>query len=423
MKSTPIQGIAAVICTVMLLFVAAYAQFQISPIAHLIMPAYGMDHTQFSILFSSTMIAGIVLSLVAGLLCDKFGTRAVIAVGGVATTIALIARIFAADYTTLFICMAAAGFVVTFINANIAKIMGSWFTPDKVGVAVGIGLSGTTLGMAVAMSTSALFDSIQSLFVFTAIVSVVATIAWVAFYREGPYAPQRETAKNNAGPALRECLKVAAKSRNVWVIGCIVGLVMAATMFITTFLPQVLQTLHGLNPASAGMYTSLFTFGNLAGTIITPIIVMKLHRFKPVMIAMALLSAVGTFIAWQLSPGFAMGMALFLAGIAMNGIIVTMVAQPILLPEIGPIYAGTAGGIVATLQLSGAVIIPSYIVVPLVGANYPVLYAIAAALCLIVAVLICIVPDTVANQATSLEDPKNTRTEGTPLSNVSVETV
>ena len=52
-----------------------------------------------------------------------------------------------------------------------------------------------------------------------------------------------------------------------------------------------------------------------------------------------------------------------------------------LLPEIGPVYAGSAGGIITTLQVIGAVVVPTFIVTPLAGSNAKVLFGMAA-LCL-----------------------------------------
>ena len=46
-----------------------------------------------------------------------------------------------------------------------------------------------------------------------------------------------------------------------------------------------------------------------------------------------------------------------------------MMSLPVMFPEIGPKYAGTAGGLAVTLELLGAVIIPTYIIVPLGGGN------------------------------------------------------
>jgi len=42
---------------------------------------------------------------------------------------------------------------------------------------------------------------------------------------------------------------------------------------------------------------------------------------------------------------------------------------PMLLPEIGPVYAGSAGGIIATLQVIGAVVAPTFIITPLAGSS------------------------------------------------------
>jgi NNP family nitrate/nitrite transporter-like MFS transporter len=57
------------------------------------------------------------------------------------------------------------------------------------------------------------------------------------------------------------------------------------------------------------------------------------------------------------------------------------------------VYAGTAGGVGSTLQLLGAVVIPSYILIPILGANYPALYGIAGVLCLVAAACVFMLPE------------------------------
>lgn len=53
-------------------------------------------------------------------------------------------------------------------------------------------------------------------------------------------------------------------------------------------------------------------------------------------------------------------------------------AFPMLLPEIGPAYAETAGGMIATLQLLGAFIIPAFIITPLAGTNFSMLFGLSS---------------------------------------------
>ena len=393
-KKVPIGGIVAVICFMVLVFVPQYSQFQLSPLAHLIMPAYDLDQTQFSMLFSAAMIMGIIFSLIAGILCDKFGIKRMVGLAGILSATALIFRIFAPDFPTLFVCMVCAGFAVTFLNANVAKIMGSWFTPDKVGIAVGVATSGATLAMAVAMATSAYFPSLNAIFVFTAVLAVIAAIVWWVFFKEGPLGMggAGEDEAQVPTPPLSECLKVAGKSRNVWLIGLILAASMAATMCITTYMPQILAS-RGFDPTSAGSMTAIITYGNLAGAILAPIMRQYLGGFRPICIVLTLISAVLTAVAWMLPEGPAMVIGFFVLGFGLNGFMAIILSLPVLLPEIGPVYAGTAGGLAATVQLMGAVIIPTYILTPLCGDNFFLFYIIAGLICVGATVCVIALPE------------------------------
>lgn len=393
-KHSNTWALVSLACTVLLIFIPNYAQYQLSPLAYLVMPAYDLDTVQFSMLFSAAMIAGVALSLVAGLLCDRFGVKRVVGIVGIVSVAAIIARIFASSFSGLFVCMALTGLLATFLNTNIAKIAGAWFDPEHVGLAVGVGLAGVTLSMAIGMGTSALFPSLETIFVFTAVIAVVALVAWWLFFRDGPRTAKPSSADTSdcsvAQPSLAQCLKVVSKSRNVWLIGVALGLDMTATMCILTFMPQVLQVMRGFDPAAAGALSSIVTFGNLAGSVLASVIMARVGRFKPVAIVLIIVAAAGTAFAWQLPTGPIMVVCFFFTGFALSGLLTVLVSAIVLLPEIGPVYAGTAGGVGATLQLFGAVVIPSYILVPILGANYPVLYGVSGILCL--AAVACIIP-------------------------------
>ena len=59
----------------------------------------------------------------------------------------------------------------------------------------------------------------------------------------------------------------------------------------------------------------------------------------------------------------------FLNGTLRSGVIAALMMTPVLLKEIGPKNAGTAGGFIITLQLLGCVVVPTYLIVPLAGGN------------------------------------------------------
>ena len=83
----------------------------------------------------------------------------------------------------------------------------------------------------------------------------------------------------------------------------------------------------------------------------------------------------------------------FLTGFSLGGLLALFVSAIVLLPEIGPVYAGTAGGVCSTLQLLGAVVIPSYILAPILGTNYVALYGIAGVLCVVIAICAFLLPE------------------------------
>lgn len=390
---TGMWAILAVVSVMLMFFAPNYAQFQLSPLAHAIMPQFGLDTNQFSALFSAAMIPGIALSLVAGLMCDRFGTKRTIAVGGAITVLALIARIFAPDFTSLFVCMVLAGMVATFVNANAGKIMGAWFDPSKLGIAVGVAFASGTLAQSVGMGTSALFPSINVLFIFTAALGVFALVFWMLFFREGPAGAENSAGEATTHKPLGECLSVVLKSRNIWILGVALGLCMAVVMCIATFLPHALQNVRGFDPARAGAVASVYTIGSLVGSLFIPVVNARVGRLKPVVIVLALIAAAGAAFGWQLPEGILMNAVLFITGVCLGGILVSLMSVPVLLPEIGPVYAGTGGGVAATLQLVGAVVVPSYIMTPIIGQNFTVFYLVAGVLALGAAGAVFLLPE------------------------------
>ena len=400
MKGKPWQAVMAVACVFVLIFVPNYAQYQLSPIAFRIIPEFGMDAVQFSALFSAAMITGIVLSPIAGILCDKFGTKRMIGIAATLTMVALIVRVFVHDYAPFFFCMLCAGVTATFVNSNVSKIMGSWFTGQRIGVAVGIGVAGSVFAMVVGMSTTILFPSTQVVFVFTAVLAVLAVALWWLGFREKPAeeAESGETVEREMGsqapaaPPLLECIKTAVRSRNIWILGLGLAMNMAATMAIMTFMPQALVAVRGFDEVGAGAITSIVTVGSFVGSIAVPVIVTRFNDSRPLLAMFSVVASMGTAFAWLLPEGMLMTLGLFLTGFCTSGVMSALVSLPVRLPEIGPVFAGTAGGVAASMQLAGAVVIPTFILTPLFGDNFTMFYLVAGALCAIMAACCMLLP-------------------------------
>ena len=110
--------------------------------------------------------------------------------------------------------------------------------------------------------------------------------------------------------------------------------------------------------------------GNLLGSLITPTLTLKTGKFRLILSLCGVLSAVGCAFAWLAPEGILLYIALMLTGYAFGSGMSQIIAATIRLPGIGPKYAGTAGGVIATLQLLGGVCIPTYYASAIAGTNF-----------------------------------------------------
>ncbi len=153
---------------------------------------------------------------------------------------------------------------------------------------------------------------------------------------------------------------------------------MGTIMTFSSFLPNVLRDLWSINEKTANWYGSLPTFGGIFGCFLGPMLCNRIGFMKPYLIVVGLLGAVATFWSWQMPIGSAIVVALIVAGFIQYSVQPLISALPMLLPEIGPVYAGSAGGIIATIQVLGAVVLPTFVITPLAGSNVTMLFGLAA---------------------------------------------
>ena len=103
---------------------------------------------------------------------------------------------------------------------------------------------------------------------------------------------------------------------------------------------------------------AIVTVGSFFGCIAGPAFCDKLGKFKGFLIVTTLIGAISMFVTWYTPVGFLLWTILVVSGFftAINGPI--MQSMPVLLPEIGDTYAGSAGGIVGTISLLMSYFLP-----------------------------------------------------------------
>ena len=94
-----------------------------------------------------------------------------------------------------------------------------------------------------------------------------------------------------------------------------------------------------------------------------------------------------------LDPGPVMLVVLLLAGLFLGGSLPLPLSLLVKIPGIGEENSGTALGLVRTVQVGIAAIVPSYILAPLLGTSYRLYFVAGAVFALVGSIIALILPD------------------------------
>jgi len=341
-----------------------FSIFQIGGLASRIIPAFHLQVSQLAMVLSVSFLTNAILGIPAGILADRFGVRNVVAAGLILTVISSFGRLTASSFGILFVWMFILGVGPAFLNANAAKILGDWFPPQQMGMAMGIYIAGANAGITLALATSAFFSSLKVAFMTSAVLTLLALFLWLLFIKS----------KSAGKPDLLiqpfgEYLGVALKSKHTWVGAVAMFFYMGTYVTQSGFLTNSLTEGKGVSQVMAGLVASSLTISFILGTIIGPIISDKVGLMKPFLAPTAIIAALCSYLAWLVPFGPLTWILLLITGIMLGTSVPLIMSLPMLLPEIGPVYAGSAGGVISTLQMAGAFVISSYIILPLAGKN------------------------------------------------------
>jgi len=240
------------------------------------------------------------------------------------------------------------------------------------------------VAMFIALATTAWFPSVTAAFSFSAVLAVVLFLAWIFFIKN----PVEEKQESPQGTSMMESLKACVKSKHVWLGGLTLMFLMTPQVIVSSFLPQALQIEKGMDSVTAGYMTSVYMLGAIAGSMFGPGIFAKCRSKRIFLSGISAFTAVGVAFGWNIANPILLAAVMGLCGFCISTYVPLLYSLPISLPEIGPAYAGTAGGLSATVQILGATIVPTSILTPMFGSNFGALFIAAGcvAACSIVSV-------------------------------------
>ena len=269
---------------------------------------------------------GMLLTLLGwGLLADRAGERAVVAVGLVGAGAATAAAAATSTYPALLGALVAAGALGASVNAASGRAVMRWFGADELGLALGIRQTAIPIGGAAAAGTLPLLASAGGTglaFVVLGAACAAGGVVALALLREGPAPP---TAPRGDGVR-------AIRDRGMWLLSCGSALFLTAQIAVTGFLVLFLHQHRGVSThAAAGVLAGINVLGIAVRIVVGRWSDRVRSRLAPLRaIGLALAASTALVAALVDAPLVLLVPALVLSGVlglAWNGISFTAAAE------------------------------------------------------------------------------------------------
>lgn len=372
-----------------LFFMTNFAEFQLAGVGASVSSALHLDPIEFATCLFAPFLVNFVFGIPFGMLADRFGTRAVGSVLLVISCGGIISRAYASSgFVSLFGWMLVFGLAMAFVNALGPKILGTWFKPAHMSLAMGAFIACAALGIGFGEATAPLLASLTGVFTLGWVLFTLATLWFLIGFRTKP-AGQPDPPPRR----VLEFLGTAARNRHVWVTGVAALFFFAAVVGTSGDLPGALVQLQRVTPVEAGLLGIPLGLGAALGCSIMPLI---LRRTSGIRLSLAFAIAMGAAMllaALTVPFGPMTWICVMLASFLANGMLTLTLPVPIMLHEIGTTYGGSAGGIVSLLQTAGGFFIPTFAITLIAGTNPRTTFAVILALYLISAALVLVLPE------------------------------
>lgn len=319
----------------------------------------GLNLVQIGTVWGLASLAGVFVSIIAGVLGDRFGVKLILSVSCLLVGITGAMRGLSDSFLALSITVFINGIVRFIVPINATKTVGMWFRGQNLGMAMGISAMGMGLGLMLGPMISAtilspLLGGWRNVMHLYGAVSVVIGILWFLFGRE----PRQvdSTARDSGRVPIRQALSRLIHIKALWFIGFTLLLRVGCIMGMTGYLPLYLRD-QGWAPASADGTLAAFYGVSTLCVVSLSSLSDRLGSRKVILFS----ALIVTIICFGLLPfvgGIPIWFLMIVSGVFMDGFMAISVTMLLETDGVKPKYSGTALGIIFTIAQVGGVISP-----------------------------------------------------------------
>ena len=350
-----------ILAGVWLLYVSfGLIQTSMAPLVQPITRELGISHSAMGGVLGAWPLVYIVAALPSGALMDRIGPRWTLCLAMLLIALSAGLRGFAEGQLSLFLAVAVFGLGGPLVSIGAPKLVALWFSGRERGMAMGIYITGPSLGaiLALSLTNSALMPLAHGnwrlVMFFFAALALAAGCVWFALSGHAVSKQvERQVAAEPKGAQGRILIDLI-RLRPVQLI-----LVMSVGMFffnhgLNNWLPEILRA-GGMDAKTAGYWASIPTVVGVAGALLIPRLATPPRRLA--ILAALLVSAGGASLLLH-SSGLPLALGLVCQGIARSSMMTVTVLLLMETSEVGARHTGSASGMFFTAGEIGGVLGP-----------------------------------------------------------------
>jgi MFS family permease len=319
----------------------------------------GLSLVQVGSIWGTVSLAGVFVSLISGMLGDRFGVKLVVSLACLLSGLTGAARGLSPNFLFLTVTVFIHGIVRSVIPINITKTIGTWFKGKNLGMAQGVGAMGMGLGLMLGPMISStvlspLLGGWRNVLYLYGGICVLMAIPWLATGREAP--EPGSAAGRPAVVSFRQAFSRVVRSKALWLLGLTLMLRMGGIQGMTGYLSLYLRDKGWSNAAADGALSIFYavstisvipvaSFSDRIGlrkAILLPAVIISLVCF-------ALLPVVNSTLVW---------IFMIVSGVFMDSFMAIATTMLLETEHVTPDISGIALGLVFTISQIGGVLAP-----------------------------------------------------------------
>jgi MFS family permease len=319
-----------------------------------------LNLVQIGTVWGMASLAGVFVSIIGGMLGDRFGLKLLLGIACLFVGITGALRGLSNGFVMLTALVFLNGIVRAIIPINITKAIAVRFRGRNLGMANGVGAMGMGLGLMLGPAVSAAILSPflggwRNVMFFYGALSVVVAGFWLFLGKEPAPEDAHKILVNRA--PVRKALSGLLRNKTIWLVGFILLFRMAGITGMTGYLPLYLVRDQGWSEGSAGNTLAVFYAVSTAAVIALSTLSDRIGSRKAILVP-ALVIMTASLALVPVVPASGVWVLMVVSGLFMDSFMSLIVTTLIESEGIGIDHAGLALGMVFTISPLGGAIAP-----------------------------------------------------------------